>query len=125
MSVSYANTLKNTRMTSVLTVIDAQSSPGWLEICTVAYASILCVINFTKPSFSEANQALTMLNVPRSGVAANSGTAVIARIKDGAGTVWVSNLTVGTSNADIILNSTSITSGQTVTITSGTITHSP
>jgi hypothetical protein len=35
-------------------------------------------------------------------------------------------LTVGTSASDIILNSTSITSGQTVSITgTNTITHSP
>lgn len=125
MSVSYANTLKDTRMSAVLTAIDGQTNPAWLEICTVAYASILVVITFSKPSFSEGTQKLTMLNAPKSGVAANSGDAVIARIKDGAGTIWVSNLTVGTSNADIILNSISITSGQTVTITSGSITHSP
>jgi hypothetical protein len=32
-------------------------------------------------------------------------------------------LSVGTSGSDINLNSTSITNGQTVTITSGVITH--
>ena len=44
-------------------------------------------------------------------------------IKDGGGTVKVNNLTVGTSGQDINLNSTWITSGQTVTMTAFTITH--
>jgi hypothetical protein len=35
----------------------------------------------------------------------------------------VTGLTVGTSGSDINLNSTSITSGGTVTISSATITH--
>jgi hypothetical protein len=37
--------------------------------------------------------------------------------------VIVNNLTVGTSASDVVLNSLSITNGQTVTISSGTITH--
>jgi hypothetical protein len=37
----------------------------------------------------------------------------------------VTGLTVGTSGSDINLNSVSITNGQTVTLTSGTITHAP
>jgi hypothetical protein len=44
---------------------------------------------------------------------------------DGGGTAIVSGLTVGTSGQDINLNSTStsITNGQTVTISTGTIRH--
>jgi hypothetical protein len=38
---------------------------------------------------------------------------------DGGGTAIVSGLTVGTSGQDINLNSTSITNGQTVTISTG------
>jgi hypothetical protein len=37
--------------------------------------------------------------------------------------VIVDGLTVGTSASDIIVGSTTVSSGQTVTITSGTITH--
>jgi hypothetical protein len=48
----------------------------------------------------------------------------VARIKEGGGSATiVNNLTVGTSGSDINLNSTSISSGQTVTLTAGTITH--
>jgi hypothetical protein len=63
--------------------------------------------------------------VPLSIAASATGTAALAEFRNNAGTTIVSGLTVGTSATDIILNSTSITSGQTVTITAGTITHSP
>jgi hypothetical protein len=125
MSVSYANALKDTRMSAVVTAIDAQSGVGYLEIGTAGMAALLVSINFQKPSFTEASQAITMAGAPKSGVATATGTAAAARIKDSAGTVQVSGLTVGTSGTDIVLNSTSITSGQTVTLTSAVITHSP
>jgi hypothetical protein len=125
MSVSYANALKDTRMNAVVTAIDAQSGVGYLEIGTSGMAALLVTINFQKPSFTEASQAITMAGAPKSGVATGTGTAASARIKDSAGTVQVSGLTVGTSGSDINLNSTSITSGQTVTLTSAVITHAP
>lgn len=123
MAVNYSATLKTTRMQAVLTAIDANASPGFIEICTTAYASILVTITLSKPSFSISADTLTALGVPKSGVAGNTGTAAIARIKDGAGTVVAQGLTVGTTGSDINLNSTSITSGQTVTLTAGTLQH--
>lgn len=123
MTVTYANALKDTRMTAVLNAIDAQSSNGTLEICTSGYAAVLCIIALSKPSFTEASQAITMAGVPKSGTASASGTAAAARIKDSAGNVQINNLTVGTTGSDINLNSTAISNGQTVTITSGVITH--
>jgi len=53
----------------------------------------------------------------------NDGTAAEAQIKNGDGTAVITGLTVGTGGADIILDSVSITTGQTVTLTTGTITH--
>lgn len=130
MSVSYSATLQNTRMDAVITAIDANASPATLEIGTTGMAITLVVITLANdPSFVRSgtppNVVITMQGVPKSGVASATNTAAAARIKDGGGTVIVSGLTVGTSASDIILNSTSITNGQTVTITAGTITHSP
>jgi len=125
MSVSYAQALKDQRMTDVVNAIDAQSANGFLEIGTAGMAAVLVQISFQKPSFAEANSTITMAGAPKSGVASATGAAANARIKDGSGNVQVSGLTVGTSGSDIILNSTSITSGQTVTLTSATITHAP
>ena len=126
MAVNYSASLKSTRMTAVITAIDAGSGPGTLEICTASYDSILATITLADPSFSESGGVITMLGMPRSDTSAdNTGTAAIARIKDSTGTVVISGLTVGTSATDIILNSVSITAAQTVSVTApSTITHS-
>jgi hypothetical protein len=123
MTVVYSNTIKDARMNDALTGIDNNAAHATLEICTAAYAAVLVIITLAKPSFSEASQALTLLGVPVSGTAGATGTAAAARIKDGGGGVQVNNLSVGTAGSDINLSSTSITSGQTVSITAGTITH--
>lgn len=123
MAVNYSNDIKNLRMTDVITILDAQVGFATLEICTAAYAVVLVSFTLQKPSFSEAVQAITLLGVPLTAVAGAGGVAAVARLKDAAGTVKVSGLTVGTSAADVIVNSTTITNGQTQTVTAATITH--
>jgi hypothetical protein len=58
-----------------------------------------------------------------SATASATGTAALAEFRNNAGTVIVSGLTVATSGGDITINSTAISSGQTVQVTAGTITH--
>lgn len=123
MAVNYSAALKTTRMNAVVTAIDVDVPVAFIEICTAAFAAVLVVINLQDPSFTVSGDTMTMAGAPKSGVASNTGTAAAARIKSGGGTVVVNNLTVGTSGSDINLNSTSITSGQTVTLTAGTIQH--
>jgi hypothetical protein len=125
MTVSYAAGLKNTRMQDVINAIDGQAAVGTIEIGTSGMATTLCVISLQRPSFSMTAGVITMLGVPLSGTATAGGTAASARIKDGSGGIQVSGLTVGTSGADINLNSVTINNGQVVTLNSGTITHSP
>lgn len=126
MAVNYAATLKSSRMQAVIAAIDAGAGPGTLEICTAAFAAVLAVITLADPSFTEAGGVITMAGVPRSDAAADAtGAAAVARIKDSNGIVVVNNLTVGVGAGDIQLNSAAINAGQTVTITSGTITHAP
>jgi hypothetical protein len=136
MAANYAQTLKNARMTLIISQsaetalsfgggIDAQSSYAKLVVFTSAYGLVLATITLQKPSFVMSVGVLTMQGVPLSAIASNSGTAALAQLQDSAGTWWVQGLTVGTSATDIILNSTSITSGQTVTITSATVTAAP
>jgi hypothetical protein len=50
--------------------------------------------------------------------ASNTGTATFARMLKSDGTTVIADLTVGTSGSDINLNSTSITSGGNVTLSS-------
>lgn len=123
MAVTYANSLKDTRMTAVITAIDAGATFGTIEICTAAYAAVLCIITLSKPSFTLGSQLITMAGAPKSGTASGTGTAAVARIKDSNAVVVVNNLTVGVSASDINLNSVAISSGQTVTITAGTLSH--
>lgn len=66
---------------------------------------------------------LTISGTPLTVTASGTGTAAKAELRDNAGNVIVSGLTVGTSSADIIINATAISSGQSVTLSSGTITH--
>jgi hypothetical protein len=123
MTVVYSNTIKNNRMTQAELGIDNNAAAANLLIGTAAMATTLVTIPLSKPSFTVSGNAMTMAGVPHSGTASATGTAAAAQINDGGGTAQVTGLTVGTSGTDIVLNSTSITSGQTVTITAGTITH--
>lgn len=124
MSVTYTTALKNTRMDAVKTAIDAGSAAGKLEIGTTAMGSILATITLSDPSAAGASGGVLTLTMPRSDTSAdNTGTAAAARIRDSDNNDVVTGLTVGLSAADIILDSLSITAGQTVTINSATITH--
>ena len=123
MAVNYSTTVKNARLTVVRDAIDGGSGPGTLEICTSAYASVLVTVTFDDPCGTVSSGVLTFSATPLAATASNSGTAAIARIKDSSGTVVCDGLTVGTSATDIIVNTTTVNSGASVSVTSATITH--
>lgn len=122
MAVTYTTAVKNARLTAVVTQIGAT---GVLEIGTTGMASILATIALNSTAGTAASGVLTFSGFPKSDTSAdNTGTAAAARIRTASGgTDIVIGLTVGTSASDINLDSVSITAGQTVTITSATITH--
>lgn len=128
MAVTYSSTVKDARMTAVRDAIDAGGAAGKIEICTAAYASVLATITLGYSGASTgtvSSGVLTLAGFPRSDSSAdNTGTAAVARIRTSASADVITGLTVGTSGSDINLDSTSITTGQTVTINSATITHS-
>jgi hypothetical protein len=125
MSVSYIATLKSTRMQAVIAAIDANGTAS-LEIGTSGLATLLVTVALAPPpSFTEANGVITMQGVPLKGVAVAMGEALSARIKDGAGNIVVSGLLVSEISGDVILSDASIVQGETVTISSAMITHSP
>lgn len=124
MAVTYTTAVKNARMTAVRDQIDAGSGPGVLQIGTSGMASILAEITLDDPSGTISGGVLSLSGFPKSDTSANNtGTAAAARIRDSSGTDVITGLTVGTAAADIILDSVSITAGQTVTINSAAITH--
>lgn len=123
MALTYSTDTKTARMTATVAQIDAGAGAGKLKIRTAADA-VLVTITLTDPCGTVANGVLTFdfdPDIPAT--AGASGTAANAIITDSDDVTIISGLTVGTSGTDIVLDSTSITSGQTVTITAGTITH--
>jgi hypothetical protein len=125
LAVNWNAASKSARMTSGLTQIDANASPAKIEIGTAGMSSVLVTLTLSDPSFTESGGVLTMAGAPKSANATATGTAAAARIRDGGNVDVVTGLTVGTSATDIVLNSTSITTGQQVSLSSFTITHSP
>lgn len=67
--------------------------------------------------------ALTFAGTPITAVGIANGVANSAEIHDSTGETIVSGLTVGTFGSNIVLTSTSITIGQQVQMTAGSITH--
>jgi hypothetical protein len=124
MAVTYPTALKNTRMQAVLDAINAGAGAGKLEIGTAGMAAVLATITLADPAGGAPAAGVLTLTMPKSDTSAdNTGTAAAARIRDSNNADVVTGLTVGLSGADIILDSLSITAGQTVTINSATITH--
>ena len=137
MAVNYAATLKTNRMqlvsdliaTKVAAASTGSATAGQLVIGTAALAGgtgVLATLTLnTNPlTVAGAVASLNAASLPLTVNASASGTAAKAEFRNNAGTTIVDGLTVGTSASDIILNSTSITSGQSVSVTAGTITHS-
>lgn len=124
MAVTYSAAAKQARLEAVIAQIDASAAAGTLEIGTTSMASVLATLTLADPCGTASGGTLTFDFDPDiSDTSADAtGTAAEARIKNGDGTVVISGLTVGTSGTDIVLDSVSITAGQTVTLTTGTIT---
>lgn len=134
MAVTYSSTLKTNRMQLVADLIAGKTqaastgsaTAGTLVIGTSSLSGatgvLASIVLGTTPG-TVSGSVLTLSGTPLSVTATGTGTAAKAEFRTNGGTVIVSGLTVGTSASDIILDSVSITSGQTVTISSGTLTH--
>lgn len=135
MAVNYSTTVKQNRMLNIIDAIAGKTyavgtgtaSAGTLVIGTSALSGstgVLATFTLGTTPATSSNGVLTISGTPLSSTASATGTAALAEIRNNAGTVIVSGLTVGTSGTDITINAVAISSGQTVTLSSGTITHS-
>jgi hypothetical protein len=124
MAVVYNTTLKNTRMTDVVTAI---GTTGYLNIYTTGLGTLLASIPMANPAGTVSAGVLSFSGTPLTESSANaSGTAAVANVTtavNGGGTIVISGLTVSSSAGDVVLSSTNIVGGQPVTITSASITH--
>jgi len=118
MPITYSNAVKTAR-TQV--VIDAIGPAGILAI-QKSDGTDLALIPCANPSFTQVNGVMTYNGVPRTVNAVGAGNAAKAEFRHSSGTVVLSGLTVGTAGTDIIINAVSITVGQSVQATVGTIT---
>ena len=135
MAVTYLASLRTNRLNLVVNALGTATAPtisvtgtaaGTLVIGTSALSGatgVLATINLSTTPATVSGDTLTISGVPLSTTASATGTAALAELRNNAGTVIVGGLTVGTSGTNVIISSTSITSGQTVQVTSGTITH--
>lgn len=122
MALAYPNATKVARMNAIVTLL---GSAGKLVIGTSALSGatgVLASVPLANPAGTVAGAGVLTLTVPQSVAAAAAGTAAKAELRDNAGTV-VATLSVGTSGADVIINNASITAGQTVQLTVGSLTH--
>lgn len=123
MSVIYSDALANARLQLVT---DAIGSGGVLEIGTVGMGAVLATVPLNNPPFKQGPRQIELLGVPlHDGDAAQSGTAVVAQIKDDDGNVVISGLTVGPigSGANIEMSNVNVQQHQIVDLVSGVIIH--
>ena len=124
MSIQYSLTAINDRLQGVVTAID-DSGSGVLRL--YAGSTLVSSLTLGTPCGTVNGGVLTLSGTPTDPSAGGTGSVNGARIEDGAGNVMISGLTVGIplSGADIIisngLNTTLISSGQSVALLSAEI----
>lgn len=117
---SIATSLISAIGTSCQILLYTGSAPANAD--TVASGTLLVTLTGNASQFGTASAGVITLSAVTSGVAGNTGTCGYARILTSGSTKMLDLTSVGTSGSDLNLNSTSITSGASVTITSATIT---
>lgn len=119
MSVIYSTDAKSARMTGLRdSLVD-----GRLEIGTAGFGVVLAAWMLTH-SGGTVDSGVWSLGFNNNTVSASGlGDAAAARIIDNTGAVQVTGLTVGTANADILVDSTRMSPGQDVTLSSATLSH--
>lgn len=125
--------LRNAQADAVTTRVDAGAAAGRLRIYTgskpagpdtAASGTLLADIALNDPAFGSASSGVATLDVtpePTDASANATGTAGYARFTDSDGN-GVLDCSVGTSGAEVNLNTLSVVSGVIVTVTSCTYT---
>ena len=86
----------------------------------ISTQTLLVSLNISGAFGTDSNGTLTFSTI-NNGTAVASGTASFFRIVKSDGTTVIMDGSIGTSSADLVLNTTTIATNDTVAITSGTI----
>lgn len=102
--------------------IEIRSGTQPANAAATATGTLLATLTLNSPAFDASSGGSAALDVAPaiSDVAAAAGTAGWARVKDSGGAT-VFDGSVGTTGTDFIINSVTITLGQTVNLTGGTL----
>ena len=122
MALTLPTASRNAACNAVVDLIDAGAGDGYIEIGTASMAATLVSNNFSDPAFGDAATGVATAAAIDDGTATGTGTAAEARIRDSDANDIITGLTVGTGSEDVVLNTTSITTGDTVAYSAGTIT---
>lgn len=128
MAIGMATALRNARLDAITTFVGASaklniyngSQPATGGTATTLLAQLTCNATFAAAA---ASGVLTLNAIAVQTAAAASGTATWARLYKSDGVTFVMDMTVGTSGADIILDTVAIVVNAQVSVTSATITE--
>lgn len=120
MAVSLASALRNTRADAITTFAGNGAKLRLYTAGAVQIVELVC----GSPLAPAASGGVLTLNAITTGTATDTGTATNASLYKSDGTTLVmSGLTVGTSGSNINLSSTTISTGDSVAISSASITE--
>lgn len=118
MSVVYSSAVKTARMNADATYF----VNGQLQLLN-STGAVLAAFLLTGTAGSVTGSVWTLGFGAQTVNASAAGTATQAQIINSAGTPGITGLTVGTTGTDIVLNNPSIATGQSITLSSATVTH--
>ncbi len=128
MTIGLNVTIRNQRLDLLKTAMDAGAGAGLLRLYDGtrpatggAATNLLATLTLSDPSAPAASSGVLTLSAITNGTGVAAGTATWARIVDSTG-AHVLDCSVGTSGADINLNTTTISIGVTVSVTSAVFT---
>lgn len=119
MAITYNTAVKTDRMTATRDYF----ANGTLEIGTAGMGAVLATFGLSASGGTVSGDTWTLVFDASPVAASGTGTAAAAQIKTSGGSAHLTGLTVGTGSTDIVLDSTSITSGQNIDLSSAALQH--
>lgn len=127
MTTGYNVTLRNAQMDAITTFAGAGAKlriyDGTRPATGGTATTLLAEFTLGSPFAPASSAAVLSPTLPSNATAAATGTATWFRVVKADGTTHVLDGSAGTTGTDLILNTTSITSGITVSVTAWTATR--